>query len=259
MTSAVLAEQDRLESELEAGEDLGAALAAAREEVAVARSGLEAAAWELTQARRAGALRLGAAVTEELHGLRLPDAHFEVRLFPRAEIGADGSEDVEMFFTANPGEPPAPLARVASGGELSRVMLALETVGAEGGEIPTLIFDEVDAGIGGETALEVGRRLRALGEHRQVLVVTHLAQIASFADHHLVVEKQAGAGGHNAVYVRELRSDRDRAAELARMMSGAVTEKAVARAEELLDEARAMGSRERAGSGKRSGKTPRAA
>jgi DNA repair protein RecN (Recombination protein N) len=249
---AVLAERARLESELESGEDLSAALEAAREELAAAQAELESAAWELTQARRAGALELGAAVTEELRGLRLLDAVFEVRLFPRPSIGPDGAEDVEMFFTANPGEPPAPLARVASGGELSRVMLALETVGAESGEIPTLVFDEVDAGIGGETALEVGRRLRALGEHRQVLVVTHLAQIACFADRHLVVEKQTGPGGHNVVAVRNLHGDEDRAHELARMMSGAATEKALARAQELLEEARATTVQHGPATGKRS-------
>ncbi|MDR0360102.1 MAG: DNA repair protein RecN [bacterium] len=258
---AVLAERARLESELESGEDLGAALEAAREELAAAQADLEAAAWKLTQARSAGALELGTAVTGELRGLRLHDAIFEVRLFPRASIGPDGAEDVEMFFTANPGEPPAPLARVASGGELSRVMLALETVGAESGEIPTLVFDEVDAGIGGETALEVGRRLRTLGEHRQVLVVTHLAQIACFADRHLVVEKHTHPGGHNVVGVRDLRTDEDRAHELARMMSGAVTAKALARAQELLEEARQATQGRRPAAGKRSPgrKAPQAA
>jgi DNA repair protein RecN (Recombination protein N) len=144
-----------------------------------------------------------------------------------------------MMFSANPGEPLAPLARVASGGELARLMLAIKTVGADVDRLPTLVFDEVDAGIGGEAAIQVGVRLKALGARRQVLVVTHLAQIASFADHHLVVEKAPGTDGRNVVSVRELRSDDERAAELARMMSGGVTPKALARARELLDEARA--------------------
>jgi DNA repair protein RecN (Recombination protein N) len=104
--------------------------------------------------------------------------------------------------------------------------------------LPTLIFDEVDAGIGGEAALQVGLRLKALGAGRQVLVVTHLAQIACFADHHLVVEKTPGPEGRNLVSVRELEDDTERAAELARMMSGGVTDKALARAHELLEEAR---------------------
>ena len=143
-----------------------------------------------------------------------------------------------MMFSANPGEPLAPLARVASGGELARVMLAIKTVGADADRIPTLVFDEVDAGIGGEAAIQVGVRLKALGARHQVLVVTHLAQIASFADHHLVVEKAPGRDGRNVVTVRELSSEGEKAAELARMMSGGVTAKAVARAQELLEEAR---------------------
>jgi DNA repair protein RecN (Recombination protein N) len=102
--------------------------------------------------------------------------------------------------------------------------------------MPTLVFDEVDAGIGGEAAIQVGLRLKALGTRHQVLVVTHLAQIASFADHHLVVEKTR-ANGRNVVTVRELTSEEEKARELARMMSGGVTAKAVARAHELLEEA----------------------
>ena len=142
-----------------------------------------------------------------------------------------------MLFSANPGEPLAQVQRVASGGELARLMLAIRTVGAEADGVPTLIFDEVDAGIGGEAALRVGRRLKALARAHQVLVVTHLPQIACFADHHLVVEKVASDGGRNVVAVRELDDREERAQELARMMSGRVTEKALARAVELLDEA----------------------
>ena len=165
-------------------------------------------------------------------------AAFEVRLLPRAQIGPEGAEQVELAFSANPGEAPAPLARVASGGELSRVMLAIRTAGAEAERLPTLVFDEVDSGIGGEAAVQVGLRLKRLGAARQVLVVTHLAQVACFADHHLVVEKGAGSQGRNVVRVRELQTEDERAAELARMMSGRVTEKALARAHELLEEGR---------------------
>jgi len=183
-------------------------------------------------------LRMEKAVAAELSGLRLEGARFAVELRPRPEIGPDGVEAAEMMFSANPGEPIAPLARVASGGELARLMLAIKTVGADADRLPTLVFDEVDAGIGGEAATQVGIRLKALGARHQVLVVTHLAQIASFADHHLVVEKSPGADGRNVVTVRELTSDAERANELARMMSGGVTPKAVARAHELLEEAR---------------------
>jgi DNA repair protein RecN (Recombination protein N) len=235
---AAIAERERLEHQVGQGADLDGTLEAAQGELAHARESLERAAAELTSLRADAAVRLGRSVTAELSGLRLEGAVFEARLVPRAEIGVDGAEEAEMRFSANPGEAPAPLARVASGGELSRVMLAIRTAGAESERLPTLVFDEVDAGIGGEAAVQVGLRLKALGTRRQVLVVTHLAQIACFADRHLVVEKAPGAGGRVVVRVRELATDDERARELARMMSGTITEKALARARELMDEAR---------------------
>jgi len=235
---AAVAERDRLEGQVGEAADLGAALEDAQLEVDRARATLEAAAGELSSLRADGSVRLSRAVTSELSGLRLEGALFEARLSPRSEIGPDGAEEVEMRFSANPGEAPAPLARVASGGELSRVMLAIRTAGAESERLPTLVFDEVDAGIGGEAAVQVGLRLKALGARRQVLVVTHLAQIACFADHHLVVEKAPGPGGRVVVRVRDLETEEERARELARMMSGTITEKAMARAHELLEEAR---------------------
>jgi DNA repair protein RecN (Recombination protein N) len=235
---AAIEEQARLERQVGATEDLDGAVAVAERERDKARADLESAAGRLSKARVEGARRMQKAVAAELDGLRLEGARLAVELRPRAEIAPEGAELVEMMFSANPGEPLAPLARVASGGELARLMLAIKTVGADADRLPTLVFDEVDAGIGGEAAIQVGLRLKALGTKRQVLVVTHLAQIASFADHHLLVEKSPGADGRNVVSVRELSSDDERAAELARMMSGGVTPKALARARELLDEAR---------------------
>jgi DNA repair protein RecN (Recombination protein N) len=117
-------------------------------------------------------------------------------------------------------------------------MLAIRTAAAAADALPILVFDEVDAGIGGEAAVQVGLRLKRLGAHHQVLVVTHLAQIACFADRHLAVAKLADAEGRSVVRVSELAGDADRATELARMMGGKVTEKALARARELLDEGR---------------------
>ena len=239
---SAIAERSRLEAQLNAVEDLGGAIAAAQKEVSERRAGLESSATVLTVARSGAAERMQEAVARELDGLRLEGARFRVELRPGFEIGAEGAEVAEMMFSANPGEPMAALARVASGGELARVMLAIKTVSAAVDRIPTVVFDEVDAGIGGETAVQVGVRLKALGAHHQVLVVTHLAQIACFADHHLVVEKSPGPDGRNVVGVRELRSDEERAHELARMMSGGVTPKAIARARELLMEARKGGA-----------------
>lgn len=235
---AAIAEEERLQRQVGATEDLDGALTAAERDRDRARAGLETAAVRLTKARTEGSRRMQKAVAAELQGLRLEGARFEVELRSRAEIGPDGAELAEMMFSANPGEPLAPLARVASGGELARLMLAIKTVGSDVDRMPTLVFDEVDAGIGGEAATQVGLRLKALGAKRQVLVVTHLAQIASFADHHLVVEKSPGSDGRNVVSVRELATDDERAAELARMMSGGTTAKALARGHELLDEAR---------------------
>ena len=235
---AAIVERDRLESQLGVTQDLDAAVTAAEKERDSRRADLEAAAARLTKARQSAALRMQKAVAGELAGLRLEGARFAVELRDRPVIGPDGAEAAEMMFSANPGEPIAPLARVASGGELARLMLAIKTVGADADRLPTLVFDEVDAGIGGEAATQVGIRLKALGARHQVLVVTHLAQIASFADHHLVVEKSPGSDGRNVVTVRELTSDAERAKELARMMSGGVTPKAVARAHELLEESR---------------------
>ena len=233
---SAIEERNRLQVQLDVTEDLAGAIVAAERERDARRAELEAMAALLTRAREGAAVRLQDGVTRELQGLRLEDARFAVELRPHAEIGPDGAEHAEMMFSANPGEPQAPLARVASGGELARLMLAITTVTAAADRLPTLVFDEVDAGIGGEAAIQVGVRLKALGARHQVLVVTHLAQIASFADHHLVVEKAPGPDGRNVVTVRELRTVDERAVELARMMSGAATPKALARARELLEE-----------------------
>lgn len=235
---AAIAERERLESRVHEAADIGAALEVAAREVAEARRGLESRATELSRLRSEAAQRLAGAVTQELGGLRLEGAEFEVRLPLRADLGPEGAEQAEMVFSANPGEAPASLARVASGGELSRVMLAVRTAGAQADRLPTLVFDEVDSGIGGEAAVQVGLRLKRLGAERQVLVVTHLAQIACFADHHLVVEKNPGEHGRNLVRVRELETPEERARELARMMSGRLTDKALAQARELLEEGR---------------------
>lgn len=235
---AVLAERHELEAAVGDGAGRERELARAVEEEAETRCRLEAAAETLTRRRTRGARTFEARVGSELRGLGLVDAHLEVRLLPRPDPQFDGAEGVELWFTANPGEPAAPLARVASGGELSRIMLAIEAATAEASGTATLVFDEVDAGIGGRTALEVGRRLRRLARTRQVLVVTHLAQVAAYADRQLHVEK-VRRGGRTTVRVVPLETARERAEELARMMSGAVTEKALARAEELLQSAQA--------------------
>jgi DNA repair protein RecN (Recombination protein N) len=177
------AERDRLERAEVETERAEAALAAARAE----RDGLAA---RLGAARREAAPRLAERVREELGALAMEGASFEVRLEPRGEIGPAGAERVELMLAPNPGVPAAPIREAASGGELSRVILALMTV-AGLGESRTLVFDEVDAGIGGQAARAVGERLRALGAEKQVLCITHLPQIAALAASHFRIEKSA--------------------------------------------------------------------
>lgn len=191
----------------------------------------------LGERRRAAASDLAGRVEAELGALALPRARLVFDVTDAGELGPHGGDQVSLLFTANPGSAPAPLARVASGGELSRVRLALEVVLAAGNEGHTFVFDEVDAGVGGAVALEIGRRLARLAQHAQVIVVTHLAQVAAFADRHYVVHK-ADDGQVTTSGIREV-ADADRAAELARMMAGLEgTYAARAHAAELLAEAR---------------------
>ena len=165
-------------------------------------------------------------------GWGLPCAHVELVLEPLPELAASGAERGELRFSPGPGQPLQPLARTASGGELSRTMLACRSVLVDLDDIPTLVFDEVDAGIGGAAGLAVGRRLTRLAQTRQVIVVTHLPQIACFADRHVRVRKGGGTA------TAQVLDDRERVAELSRMLAGlAESESAVSHAEELLEEA----------------------
>ncbi len=195
------------------------------------RSRLDDLAAQLSAARTTAAHRLEDSVRDELGALAMPHARLVVALTP-VEPGPWGAETIEFLFTANPGSAPGPLGKVASGGELSRVRLALEvTVADRTGQ--TLVFDEVDAGVGGTVAVEIGRRLKRLAANSQVIVVTHLAQVAAFADRHFVVVK-ASDGRITTSGVREVAAA-DRAGELARMMAGiGTTDSALAHAEELL-------------------------
>jgi DNA repair protein RecN (Recombination protein N) len=177
---------------------------------------IERTARTVGEGRRRVAAELAPAVVEVLRALALPHARFEVELQPLPEPGPSGAERVAFRFGANLGEPLGGLRDVASGGELSRVMLALHA--AAGSDVPTLVFDEVDAGLGGRTGRAVGEVLARLARDRQVLVVTHLAQVAAFADHHLRVDKTE-AEGRTVTRVVRLDGD-DRVAELARMLAG---------------------------------------
>lgn len=216
-------------AELDDDDDLAERLA---DELAAARAELDQAAAELTAARTAAARELGDAVTEELHALAMPDATVLVAVTEGAE-SVHGRDDVALLLTPHPGASPRPVSRGASGGELSRVMLAIEVVIAAADPVPTFVFDEVDAGIGGAAAIEVGRRLARLAESAQVIVVTHLAQVAAFATNHLSVVKSHD-GQVTASSIRQLHGA-EREAEMARLLSGmADSDAALTHARELL-------------------------
>jgi DNA repair protein RecN (Recombination protein N) len=190
----------------------------------------------LTAARTEAAGRLSSAVTEELADLAMPHARIEVVVSPREQFGSSGRDEVELRLAANVGADSRPLHKGASGGELSRVMLALEVTLAATGSVPTFVFDEVDAGVGGAAAVEVGRRLARLARNAQVLVVTHLPQVAAYADRHVVVAKaHDGTVTSSGLTVLD---DAARERELSRMMAGlSASDNALAHARELLDAA----------------------
>ncbi|MGM7700038.1 DNA repair protein RecN [Microbacterium sp. A84] len=197
-----------------------------------ARATLDDVAAILTSTRTEAAVRLGSAVTEELHALAMPDATLEVSI-REGSASAHGRDDVAILLAPHPGAEPRSVAKSASGGELSRVMLAVEVVIAGTDPVPTFVFDEVDAGIGGAAAIEVGRRLARLAETSQVIAVTHLAQVAAFATNHLSVVK-ANDGAVTASSVRRLEGS-DREAEMARLLSGLTdSDAALTHARELL-------------------------
>jgi DNA repair protein RecN (Recombination protein N) len=188
----------------------------------------------LTELRRAAADRLGASVTAELAALAMPNARLTVEVTTREEFTAHGRDDVAILLQPHAGAEPRPVSKGASGGELSRVMLALEVVIAGTDAVPTFVFDEVDAGVGGASAIEIGRRLARLAETAQVIVVTHLAQVAAFATNHLRVTKSDN-GEVTASSVHQLGGD-ERIAEMARLLSGLPdSESGLTHARELIE------------------------
>jgi DNA repair protein RecN (Recombination protein N) len=255
--AAVLAYYDRASDQL-AEIDGGAIRSEALEaEAAALRARLADAGATLSALRDQAAARLAAAVQAELRELAMPSADLRMAVEQdddpsglevgerRLAASDEGLDRVEMRLSANPGLPMRPLAKAASGGELSRVMLAVRVVLAGVDRTPTLVFDEVDAGVGGRTAAAVGQRLARLARSHQVLVVTHLPQIAAYADRHFVVEKRSAAG-QTSTAVRALDTG-GRVTELSRMLSGMEgSGLAQAHAEELLAAANAT---KRAGDG----------
>jgi DNA repair protein RecN (Recombination protein N) len=227
--------RDQTAARLAAIDAGGERLADAAKAAAQARETLVERSRQLTAARQRAGHALGKAVMAELPPLKLDKASFVVRLvpLPEAQWSADGAERVVFEVATNPGQEPGPLAKIASGGELARLMLAIKVVLARVGSVPSLVFDEVDTGIGGATAAAVGERLVRLGRTVQVLVVTHAPQIAARADHHWRVEKTT-RGARASVTARPL-EPQARREEIARMLAGAsITDAARAAADSLL-------------------------
>jgi DNA repair protein RecN (Recombination protein N) len=217
---------------IEAG---GERIAALEMQLAAARERYESAAHDLRRARSEAASRLDCAVAGELAPLKLDAAKFRTALTD-AEPGPAGIDRVEFEVSTNPGAPFGPLTRIASGGELSRFILALKVALAEAGTAQTMIFDEIDRGVGGAVASAIGERLSRLAEKSQLLVVTHSPQVAARATHHYRIEKAHGSDGTRTT-VRKLTPD-ERCEEIARMLSGsAITDEARAQAARLLEAA----------------------
>jgi DNA repair protein RecN (Recombination protein N) len=233
---AVIAHAAATRQEIDRLGDIETERARREQDDARLRAEAVAAAAVLTTARATAARAAAGAITAVLAELGFPEAAFEIQVTPR-ELDATGADEVAFVLAPNPGEPSRPLARIASGGELSRVALAIEQVLAAADETPTLVFDEVDSGIGGRSADPVGRTLWRLGRDHQVLCVTHLAQVAAHADAHLHISKHTH-DGRTVTRVRELRAD-ERVAELAAMLAGDATTTALEAARELLDRATA--------------------
>lgn len=242
---------DGLQREMVSVDNVDAECAVAEAAVSAREAAALAVAEKLSTARARGARELAVQMDAELATLGMSGAKFHVQCAPpdgddRArDLAVTGFDRVEFHLAANPGEPAKPLARVASGGELSRIMLALKALTARISETPILIFDEVDAGIGGTVADAVARRLHALARTRQLLCITHLPQIAAYADHHFAVEKRQ-VDGRTIAQARPLADD-ERVRELTRMLGGAVAPSEAGRyAERLLEQARSEDTPRRA-------------
>jgi DNA repair protein RecN (Recombination protein N) len=236
----LLALHERLRAELSEIENLDTSLGKLEEDLGKANALYLKTAREISRARQGAAKKLAKTVTGEMQELGMPGGGFEVSVtpLPEGETSAHGLERIEFLVSANPGQPARPLAKVASGGELSRISLALQVILAGTGRIPTLIFDEVDVGIGGRVAEVVGRKLRALGETRQVLCITHLAQVAAQGAQHVQIRKQTE--GKDTVAEAIPLTERERTLEIARMIGGVeISKQTLAHAKDMLTRASA--------------------
>jgi DNA repair protein RecN (Recombination protein N) len=230
----VIAARDEMRRRLELQSDVEGSLAKLEKEIAEALKAARKLATELRLTREKAALQLAKASGKVIAQLGFKKADFRVHLTPLPELGPHGDCGVEFLFSPNVGEPPLPLNRIASSGELARVMLALKAVLAEIDDVPLLVFDEVDANVGGEIGRIVGEKMADIAEKHQVLCVTHLPQVAAQAQNHFVVTKDQ-SGDRASVDISAIHSERKaRVSELARMLGDRSAKSALAHAEELL-------------------------
>lgn len=229
----ILAYKDKISSELDALSSVDQNRQELEKNVEKARAALISLCEKLTAQRKKAAEKLSMGTEKELHELGMKKARFSISIEKEVEPTSEGQDRVEFLFCANPGEDAKPLKNIASGGEMSRVMLAIKTVLAKTDRIPALIFDEIDSGVGGPMGQVVGRKLKELSRHHQVLCITHLPQIAAFGTQHFYVEKET-KGAQTLTCVRVL-PQKERTDEIARMLSGEkITPSALIHAAELI-------------------------
>lgn len=234
----VLAHQQKVQQELAAIENYDDDMVAMAKEIETLKGRLKIKAAELTRLRKRAALELSRSICEQLQALGMPKAVFRIDVTPADKYLPTGNDNVAMFFSANPGEQEKLLQKVASGGELSRIALAIKTVAASrDSSVPSMVFDEIDTGIGGRTAQMVAERIALVAAYKQVLCITHLPQIACMADIHLYIAKES-AGENTITKIRPL-TERERISEIARMASGAdITTASLDNAKEMVSHAR---------------------
>ncbi|NOZ70276.1 MAG: DNA repair protein RecN [Deferribacteres bacterium] len=240
----ILRYKENAVAELEGLEHAGETLETYRAELEQLKQGLTEKARLLSEKRKKSAAKIEKEVVARLSELSMPDTEFSVRItHEKGEDTTDGFrasrtgiDNIEFLISPNIGEEPRPLSKTASGGELSRVMLALKAILAKGDKVPVLVFDEIDAGIGGMTAETVGRKLKGLSSYHQVICITHLPQIAAFADRHLKIQKRV-RGDRTRVEISTVEKD-ERTEEVARMLSGGISDVSIRHAEEILKKAR---------------------
>ena len=231
----ILAYRDMAAEKLAALESIDASIAKLEKEVKEAEEKANLLADKLTKIRKIFAVELGKKITGHIQDLAMPEGNFEIRI-AEGELGAFGRDQLQFYFTANRGEPSQELGKVASGGELSRVALAVKTVLLTREDVGTMVFDEIDAGVGGVTAERMAEKIALLAEHNQVLCITHLPQIAAFAQQHIYIEKRTEAD--RTITELKVLDKNERIGELARMAAGSNKSAAALKtAKELLENA----------------------